>query len=146
MEHEDICIPFEIKGRHFEAVGFLKADEPKFTVYHASLRCGMERVVRYKSEDWELILGAREAIPEELFGFTLVCAPQDEEEPGPRECGELVSQEWGGWGANNAIPLSIWPKAIFERPMKWGFASHIKALTRSYLLLRRADVVDDLSE
>lgn len=70
---ESICIPFEIAGQQFEAVGFLRKGEASCLGEKATRRCDNGNLVREEA-DWQLLNEHRAQLPAELRPYWLMTA------------------------------------------------------------------------
>lgn len=91
--HAGICIPFELGGQTFDAVGFLK-DEEYVLGEEAIRRVDNGHVIR-SNEDWQFLYENHQDLPSELNDFWLATARPH---PGsPRGVSTLYRLDVSGW-------------------------------------------------
>ncbi len=91
MAHRDIRIPFEIEGRHFEAVGFLKDDESSVS-YDTMLQCTAgENGGVIGKDDYTFLSQRLNQLPAKFRRYSLITA-----QPDP------------GGGYNSSVSYFIW--------------------------------------
>ena len=94
--HAEICIPFEIDGEEFEAVGFLQEGEQSCLGEEAIRRCG-DHVVTSEA-DWNLLYRNRAQLPTELESYVLVTGRPNPDSPRVVSSLYFVGFGWyGGW-------------------------------------------------
>lgn len=68
--HADICIPFEVNGEQFEAVGFLMVCETNCLGREACRRADNGHLIG-SEEDWQFLYRNRSQLPVELRRYLL---------------------------------------------------------------------------
>ncbi len=94
--HADICVSFELGGRAYEAVGFLKKCEEYVLGHEMLRRTDQDRRV-VGAHEWVHRVTHRDELPDELRRFCLAT-----NNPGPLLLGDIkyLYYAYGEWGVH----------------------------------------------